>query len=187
MQQTTLKHPVIALDRDGVINHDADNYIKSPDEWQPIPGSLAAIARLHQAGYRVFIVTNQSGVGRGLFDVATLHSIHQKMQLAITAAKGHIDGIVYCPHTPRDNCDCRKPKPGLLQHVMKQSGCQPTDIIMVGDSLRDLQAAHAAGCQQWVLVKTGNGAQTLAQHADDPLVKQALVYADLAAFVDDWL
>jgi histidinol-phosphate phosphatase family protein len=106
---------LVILDRDGVINHDSDQYIKSPDEWKPIPGSLAAIARLNQAGYRVVVATNQSGVGRGLFETDTLVAIHDKMLKALTQVGGRIDAIFFCPHTNADNCDCRKPKPGMLQ------------------------------------------------------------------------
>lgn len=177
----TSSKPVIALDRDGVINVDSPDYIKSPDEWVPIPGSLAAIARLHQAGYPIYIITNQSGVGRGLFTQDTLHAIHQKMLRTVAVQHGHIEHIFYCPHTPSDHCPCRKPKPGLLQQLVDRTACLATDIIVVGDSFKDLQAAHAIGCQRWILVKTGNGEHTLQSHADDPILKQATVYADLAA------
>jgi D-glycero-D-manno-heptose 1,7-bisphosphate phosphatase len=108
---------LVILDRDGVINHDSDQYIKSPDEWRPIPGSLAAIARLNQAGYRVVVATNQSGVGRGLFETDTLLAIHDKMLKALTQVGGRIDAIFFCPHTNVDKCDCRKPKPGLFKEI----------------------------------------------------------------------
>lgn len=175
--------PIIALDRDGVINVDSPAYIKSPDEWHAIAGSLEAIARLSQAGFPVFVLTNQSGVGRGLYTRATLSAIHAKMQRAVMDHGGQIAHIFYCPHTPLDRCDCRKPKAGLFDQLMQYAHCQGADIIMVGDSLRDLQAANTARCQKTVLVKTGHGQATLAAHADDPCLQRAEIYDDLAGFV----
>ena len=150
---------LVILDRDGVINHDSDEYIKSPDEWKPIPGSLEAIARLTQAGYRVVVATNQSGIGRGLFDMATLNAIHDKMHRAVGQAGGRIDAVFFCPHAQDANCDCRKPKPGMLRRSPSASTSSLKGVPCVGDSLRDLQAAAAVGAQP-ILVLTGKGKKT---------------------------
>jgi D-glycero-D-manno-heptose 1,7-bisphosphate phosphatase len=168
---------LIILDRDGVINYDSENYIRSPEDWIPIPGSLEAIARLTKANYYVVVATNQAGVGRGYYDESVLQKIHEKMQKAVTAAGGKIDGIFFCPHHPDDQCACRKPKPGLLFEIARQLKVELTGVPLVGDSLRDIQAAQAVGCDP-ILVKTGNGLSTLANHADLPGVK---VFEDLAA------
>jgi D-glycero-D-manno-heptose 1,7-bisphosphate phosphatase len=168
---------LVILDRDGVINHDSDQYIKSPDEWRPIPGSLAAIARLNQAGYRVVVATNQSGVGRGLFETDTLLAIHDKMLKALTQVGGRVDAIFFCPHTNDDKCDCRKPKPGLFKEIAGRFNADLTGVPAIGDSLRDLQAAVAVGAQP-MLVLTGKGRKTV----DDPaLPPGTLVFPDLAA------
>ncbi len=168
---------LVILDRDGVINHDSDQYIKSPDEWKPIPGSLAAIARLNQAGYRVLVAANQSGVGRGLFETDTLVAIHDKMHKALTQVGGRIDAIFFCPHTNADNCDCRKPKPGMFREIALRFNADLSGVPAVGDSLRDLQAAAALGAQP-MLVLTGKGRKTV----DDPaLPPDTLVFPDLAA------
>lgn len=150
---------LVILDRDGVINHDSDAYIKSPEEWKPIAGSLEAIALLNQAGYRVLVATNQSGVGRGLFDMATLNAIHDKMHRALGQAGGRVDGIFYCPHAQDAGCACRKPKPGLLDEIAHRFGVSLDGVPVIGDSLRDLQAAAAVGAQP-VLVLTGKGGKT---------------------------
>lgn len=168
---------LIILDRDGVINFDSPDYIKSPDEWHPIPGSLKAIAQLNQAGHTVVVATNQSGVGRGYYTEETLAKIHDKMQQALKAVNGHIDKIYYCPHTPQDHCDCRKPKPGLLHQIKADFPKLFDQAIMVGDSLRDIQAAQAANCKA-VLVKTGNG-----KAIDPQILMDIFVYEDLAEFV----
>ena len=151
---------LVILDRDGVINHDSDQYIKSPEEWKPIPGSLAAIARLNQAGYRVVVATNQSGIGRRLFEADTLMAIHEKMLKAVAQVGGRIDAIFFCPHTNADNCECRKPRPGLLKEIAARFNADLTGVPAIGDSLRDLQAAEAAGGQP-MLVLTGKGEKTL--------------------------
>lgn len=171
------KMKLIILDRDGVINFDSKYYIKSPDEWLPIPGSLEAIAALNHGGYTVVVATNQSGVGRGLYDLQTLHAIHEKMCEAVQAAGGKIAGIFYCPHTPDEFCFCRKPEPGLFDQIRDALHTDLTGIWAVGDSLRDLQAAEKAGCQP-ILVKTGNGAELLARSI---LPKQYLIFDDLQA------
>ncbi|AJP48291.1 D,D-heptose 1,7-bisphosphate phosphatase [Rugosibacter aromaticivorans] len=170
---------LIILDRDGVINVDSAQFIKSPDEWKPIPGSLAAIARLNQSGYRVVVATNQSGIGRGLFEMDTLNAIHEKMHKALTQVGGRIDAIFFCPHTSADNCACRKPKPGMLQEIAKRFNTDLTGVPAIGDALRDLEAAVAIGAQP-ILVLTGKGQKT----ASDPaLPAGTLTFPDLAAAV----
>ena len=150
---------LVILDRDGVINFDSDAYIKSPDEWKPIPGSLDAIARLTQAGYHVVVATNQSGVARGLFEMATLNAIHDKMHRAAAQAGGRIDAVFFCPHAPDAGCGCRKPRAGLLDEIGRRFNTSLKDIPCVGDSQHDLEAAAAAGAQP-VLVLTGKGEKT---------------------------
>jgi len=151
---------LIILDRDGVINEDSDAYIKSPEELVPIPGAPEAIARLGRAGYRVVVATNQSGVARGLFDLDTLGKIHARLQREVTAVGGHIDAILFCPHGPDDGCRCRKPLPGLLEEAGRRLGVSLTGVPVVGDSLRDLEAARAVHARP-ILVRTGKGERTL--------------------------
>ena len=151
---------LIVLDRDGVINHDSDQFIKSPEEWRPIAGAVEAIARLYHAGYRVVVATNQSGLGRGLFDMAMLNAIHEKMHRALAQVGGRIDAIFFCPHTGDSRCECRKPRPGMLIEIGKRFNADMTGVPCVGDSLRDLQAAEAVGAQP-MLVLTGKGEETL--------------------------
>jgi D-glycero-D-manno-heptose 1,7-bisphosphate phosphatase len=170
---------LVILDRDGVINRDSDQFIKSPDEWIPIEGSLHAIARLYQWGYRVVVATNQSGVGRGLFDMDTLNAIHDKMHRAIAQAGGRIDAVFFCPHTAEDKCNCRKPKTGMLDEIAARFRCDLGGVPTVGDSLRDLQAAASAGAEP-ILVLTGKGSKT--QH-DPKLPSGTLVFPDLATAV----
>jgi len=167
---------LIVLDRDGVVNLDSEQFIKSPDEWRPIPGSLEAVARLNHAGFRVVIATNQSGVGRGLFDMATLNSIHNKMLKALSQIGGRIDAIFFCPHAADSNCSCRKPKPGLLIEIGQRFGVEMTGVPCIGDSLRDLQAAVAVAAQP-ILVLTGKGERTL---RDGGFPSNTLIYPDLA-------
>lgn len=169
---------LIILDRDGVINHDSDAYVKSPDEWRPIDGSLEAIARLRQSGYHIAVATNQAGVGRGLFDLATLGQIHSKMQTVVSDAGGHIDAIFFCPHAPDAGCNCRKPKPGMVFEILSRFNARAAETYVVGDTLRDLEAAHAAGCLP-VLVRTGNGEKTL---GNGSLPAGTRVYDSLARF-----
>ena len=170
---------LIILDRDGVINVDSEDYIKAPEEWRALPGSLQAIAKLNTAGHKVVVATNQSGLGRGFYDEATLTAIHAKMQAELAAVGGHLDGIYYCPHQPDDHCDCRKPKPGLLQQIAADFPDLFADAVLIGDSSRDLEAAHSAGIKA-ALVKTGNGVKTLKQGIDLKIIP---VYDDLAAWV----
>jgi D-glycero-D-manno-heptose 1,7-bisphosphate phosphatase len=169
---------LVILDRDGTINHDSDQHIKSPAEWKPIKGSLEAIARLTQAGWRVVVATNQSGIGRGLFDMATLNAIHDTMHRAVHQAGGRIDAIFFCPHAGDANCECRKPKPGMLLEIARRMNVQLDGVSMVGDSLRDLQAAAAAGARP-VLVLTGKGRKT---RDAGGLPAGTAVVPDLAAF-----
>ena len=170
---------LVILDRDGVINHDSDAYIKSADEWEPLPGSLDAIAKLGQSGYHVVVATNQSGIGRGLFEMGTLNAIHEKMYRAVAQAGGRIDAVFYCPHGAEANCACRKPKPGLLEEIGRRFNTLLKDVPVIGDALRDLQAASAVGAQP-ILVLTGKGEKT---RRDGNLPAGTRVYADLAAAV----
>lgn len=174
---------LIILDRDGVINYDSDHFIKSPDEWIPIPGSLEAIARLNQAGYRVIVSTNQSGIARGLFNILTLNAIHQKMHTAAQRVGADIDAIFFCPHAADDNCDCRKPKPGMLHEIAKRFDINLKGVPTVGDSLRDLQAGFVSGCTPY-LVLTGKGEKTRTKGGLPP---GTTVHQDLAAVVDHLL
>ncbi|MEW6353707.1 MAG: D-glycero-beta-D-manno-heptose 1,7-bisphosphate 7-phosphatase [Pseudomonadota bacterium] len=171
--------PLIILDRDGVINYDADDYIKSPDEWRPIPGSLEAIARLNRAGYQVVVASNQSGVARGFFDLATLEKIHEKMRAELARHGGVMAGIFFCPHGPDESCACRKPKPGLFEQIAQTFNQDLRGVFAVGDSLRDVEAAQAVGARP-VLVRTGKGARI----AQRDIPENIPVYDDLAAFVD---
>ena len=167
---------LIVLDRDGVINHESDQFIKSPEEWRPIPGSLEAIARLNHAGFRVVVATNQSGIGRGLFDMATLNAIHEKMHKALAQAGGRIDAVFFCPHTADAQCECRKPKPGMLEEIGRRFGVEMTGVPAVGDSSRDLLAAEIVGAQPF-LVLTGKGEKTL---RDGSFSKNTAIFPDLA-------
>lgn len=170
---------LIILDRDGVINYDSDEYIKSPEEWRAIPGSIEKIAALSKAGHTIVVATNQSGVGRGYYTLKTLSDIHQKMLRLVNAAGGHIDHIYFCPHHPNDQCDCRKPKPGMIKKILKDYKTNGKESLLIGDSYRDLQAGKTAGCQL-ALVKTGNGLCTLKEIADFPGID---IYDDLQSVV----
>ena len=163
------------IDRDGVINYDSDQYIKTPAEWKPIPQSLEAIARLNHAGYRVVVATNQSGVGRGLFDMSTLNAIHDKMYRALAHVGGRIDALFFCPHIDESNCDCRKPKPGMLLDIAKRFNVYLKNVPFIGDSLKDLQAAQAVGAKH-ILVRTGKGEKT---STDQRLPKGTIQFVDL--------
>jgi D-glycero-D-manno-heptose 1,7-bisphosphate phosphatase len=167
---------LIVLDRDGVLNFDSAQYIKSPDEWRAIPGSVEAIARLNHAGYRVVVATNQSGIGRGLFDMGTLNAIHEKMHKALAQAGGRLDALFYCPHSGDSRCDCRKPKPGMLMEIGKRFNTDLAGVPCIGDSLRDLHAAEAVGAQP-ILVLTGKGEKTL---RDGDFPNNTLIFPDLA-------
>jgi len=167
---------LIVLDREGVINYDSEQFIKSPDEWRPIPGSLEAISRLNHAGFRVVIATNQSGLGRGLFDMAALIAINDKMHKALAQIGGRVDALFYCPHTADSACECRKPKPGMLIEIGNRFGVDLTGVPCVGDSVRDLQAAAAVEAQP-ILVLTGKGEKTL---RDGVFPTNTVIFPDLA-------
>jgi len=171
---------LVILDRDGVINHDSDDFIKSPDEWEPLPGSLEAIALLNQHGFTVAVATNQSGIARGLYDVKALDAIHDKMHKALAQVGGRIEAVLYCPHIAQDNCECRKPKSKMPIDIGKQFDVSLDNVPGVGDSLRDLQAFANAGCQP-MLVRTGNGEKTIA--AGD-LPENTLVFDNLEKTVE---
>jgi D-glycero-D-manno-heptose 1,7-bisphosphate phosphatase len=174
---------LVILDRDGVINVDSERFIKSPDEWKPIPGSLEAIARLNGAGYRVAVATNQSGIERGLLDMSTLNAIHAKMLKAVHDVGGHIDVIYYCPHSGDANCRCRKPEPGMLIDIGQRLNVDLEDVPCIGDSPRDLAAAVAVNGKPY-LVLTGKGKKT---HDAGNLPSGTQVFADLSAAVDSIL
>lgn len=171
----------VLVDRDGVINYDSDDYIKSAEEWIPIPGSLEAIALFNKHHYKVAVISNQSGLSRGLYDEATLTEIHNKMHRLIKEKGGEIDCIHYCPHLPSDLCHCRKPKPGLLNNFAKEKNINLKNIYFIGDTLTDIQAAEAAGAIP-ILVKTGKGQRTLNNHPEiNPLTFENLY--DAAKFI----
>ncbi|WP_029147148.1 D-glycero-beta-D-manno-heptose 1,7-bisphosphate 7-phosphatase [Methylophilus sp. 5] len=172
---------LVILDRDGVINRDSATFIKNPNEWIPIPGSLEAIALLNQHGYRVAVATNQSGIARGYFDMATLNAIHDKMHKALAQVGGRIDAVFYCPHAADAHCACRKPNTGMIEEIGKRFNVELTKVPGVGDALRDLQAFEKAGCQPY-LVRTGKGEETY-NLSDMP--QTTIVVADLAAAVQD--
>ena len=174
---------LVILDRDGVINEDSAAYIKSPEEWIPIPGSLEAIARLHRAGWHVVVATNQSGIARRLFDPDILVRIHEKMHRSVSGAGGLIDAIFFCPHGPHDNCNCRKPRPGLFLDIARRLRITLHGVPAIGDSLHDLHAARAAGANP-ILVRTGKGDGT---HIACDTSIDVPVYDNLACTVDDLL
>lgn len=172
--------PYIILDRDGVINFDSDEYIKSPDEWLPIPGSLEAIATLNKHGFSVVVATNQSGVARGYYDLEILGDIHDKMVRELAAVGGYVEEIFYCPHHPKENCFCRKPQPGLFHQIQAKYPFVPEQTFFIGDSLTDVQVAQSVGCKP-LLVLTGKGEKTVSQN---PEVAQIPQFANLAAAVE---
>jgi len=167
---------LVILDRDGVINFDSDQYIKSPAEWRPIPGSIEAIARLNQSGYRIAVATNQAGIGRGLFDMATLNAINDKMMEMVFRQGGRIDALFFCPHTALEQCGCRKPRTGMFEEIAARFHTDLKGVPVVGDSLKDLQAAEQVGAQP-ILVLTGKGRKT--QEAGD-MPNKTIVFENLA-------
>lgn len=171
--------PFIILDRDGVINFDSDEYIKSPDEWQPIQGSLEAIAQLNRSGYRVLIATNQSGVARGLYDLETLDQIHEKLMRELSAVGGYVEEIFFCPHHPNENCNCRKPKPGLFYQMTEKYNFELAGTYFIGDSLTDVEVARVVGCIP-LLVLTGKIKEELTEH---PTLQNVHAFSDLAQAV----
>jgi D-glycero-D-manno-heptose 1,7-bisphosphate phosphatase len=177
---------LVILDRDGTINEDRDDYVKSPDEWVPVPGALEAIARLNHAGWHTVVATNQSGLARGLFDMATLNAIHERMNRELASVGGRIDAVFFCPHGPGEGCTCRKPLPGLFSMIGERYGVDLRETYVVGDSFGDLQAGAAVGCAPH-LVLTGKGARL-----DDAALGEVaarlphtVVHADLAAFAHE--
>lgn len=175
------KAPLIILDRDGVINEDSDKYIKRAEEWRPLAGSIEAIAGLSRAGYRICVVSNQSGLARGLFTIDDLNAMHRRLYGLLAGVGGQIDAIFFCPHAPEQGCSCRKPQPGLLQAISRRLRIDLTGVPFIGDSLSDILAARAVNASP-ILVRTGKGERTLA--ADPSLSGQVPVFADLAAAVD---
>jgi D-glycero-D-manno-heptose 1,7-bisphosphate phosphatase len=171
---------LVILDRDGTINHDSEHHVKSVDEWRPIKGSLEAIARLSQAGYRIVVATNQSGIARGLLSSRTLFEIHDALQRALSQLGGRVDAFFFCPHAADSSCECRKPRPGMPLEVARRFNVALKDVYMVGDARRDLEAAAAAGARP-VLVLTGKGRKT---QADGELPPRTQVFPDLAAFAE---
>ena len=180
-----MNNKLVILDRDGTINQDSDDFIKSPEEWIPLPGALEAIARLNHAGWQVVVASNQSGLGRGLFDMATLNAMHAKMNKHLSAVGGRIDAVFFCPHGPEDKCHCRKPLPGLFEQIAERLGMDLNGTHVVGDSLRDMQTGVAVGCMPH-LVHTGKGAAFQGQPLPHTFPSHTLTHADLAGFVD-WL
>ena len=179
-------HKLVIVDRDGTINIDSDDYIKSVEEWQPYPNALHAIARLNHAGWHVVVATNQSGLGRGLFDMATLNAMHEKMHRSLAAVGARVDAVFFCPHTPEDACACRKPASGLFEHIKERYGRSLEGVANVGDSLRDLQAGAALGCESH-LVLTGKGQAFRDRPLSDQFPANTHVHEDLLAFADWFL
>lgn len=176
---------VVILGRDGILNEYRDDHVKAPEEWVPLAGALEAVARLHHAGWHVVLATNQAGIGRGMIDMASLNAVHAHMMQLLTRVGGRIDAVFFCPHTPEEECDCRKPLPGMMKQIGQRYGVDLKHVPMVCDTERDLQAALAAGCEPH-LVRTGRAAQL-----DDGLLEQfiaqapgTVVHKDLAAFAD---
>jgi D-glycero-D-manno-heptose 1,7-bisphosphate phosphatase len=179
---------LVILGRDGILNVYREDHVKAPDEWEPIPNALEAVARLNHAGWHTVIATNQAGIGRGMIDMASINAVHQRMMQRLHEVGGRLDAVFFCPHTPEDNCECRKPKPGLMKQIAQRYGIEPRTVPMVADTLRDLQAAQAAGCQPH-LVLSGRAA-----HVDEAQLQQMLVavpqtqvHTSLAAFAEHLL
>ena len=180
-------HPIklVILGRDGVLNEYREGHVTGPEEWEPIPGALEAVARINHAGWHAVVATNQAGIGRGMIDMAAINAVHARMNQQLLTQGGRLDAVFFCPHTPEDECDCRKPRPGLLLDIGRRYGCDLSQVPMVGDTLRDLQAAQAAGCEPH-LVLSGR-AQGLAEEQVQHMLQQvpsAQVHANLAAFAD---
>ena len=176
---------LVILGRDGILNVYREDHVKSPDEWEPIPNALEAVARLNHAGWHTVVATNQSGIGRGMIDMASVNTVHQRMMQRLAEAGGRLDAVFFCPHTPEDDCDCRKPKPGLMKQIAQRYGIELRTVPMVADTLRDLQAAHAAGCEPH-LVRTGRAAALTDKQVVEIVqqVPMTEVHDDLGEFVD---
>ncbi len=181
MQHTRL----IILGRDGVLNHFREGHVTAPEEWVPIPGTLEAVSRLNHAGWHVVVATNQSGIGRGMIDMSAVNAVHARMVEMLLVEGGRLDAVFFCPHTPEDGCDCRKPQPGLLLDIGRRYGVDLANVAMVGDTLRDLQAAQAAGCQPHLVLSgraaglAGSGLQAMLD-----AVPGSTVHASLGDFVE---
>ncbi len=174
---------LVILDRDGTVNEDRDDFVKTPEEWVPQPGALEAIAKLNHAGWHVVIASNQSGLGRGLFDVSALNAMHAKMHKLLAAVGGRIDAVFYCPHAPDDGCACRKPQPGLFLQIGERLGVELRNVPTAGDSVRDLQAGAAAGCEPH-LVLTGKAAAFRGVELSPDFPPGTVVHEDLMAFAN---
>lgn len=176
---------LIILGRDGILNKYREDHVKAPPEWVPIPGALEAVARLNHAGWHAVVATNQAGIGRGLIDMASVNAIHTHMNQMLLAQGGRLDAVFFCPHTPEDGCSCRKPQPGMMRDIGQRYGVDLHNVPMVCDTLRDLQAAQAAGCEPH-LVRTGRAAALTAEQVQQMLdkVPGADVHADLASFAE---
>ena len=176
---------LVILGRDGILNVYREDHVKSPDEWEPIPNALEAVARLNHAGWHTVVATNQSGIGRGMIDMASINTVHQRMMQRLAEAGGRLDAVFFCPHTPEDDCDCRKPKPGLMKQIAQRYGIELRTVPMVADTLRDLQAAHAAGCEPH-LVRTGRAAALTDKQVVEIVqqVPMTEVHDSLGEFVD---
>ena len=179
---------LVIYGRDGILNEYREDHVKSAREWVPIPGALDAVARLNHAGWHAVVATNQAGIGRGMIDMAAINAVHARMNQQLATQGGRLDAVFFCPHTPEDDCDCRKPKPGMLLDIGRRYGADLAQVPMVGDTLRDLQAAQAAGCEPH-LVLSGRAAGLKADQIRQMLdqVPSAQVHADLAAFADHLL
>lgn len=179
---------LIILGRDGILNTYRDDHVKSPEEWEPIDGALEAVARLNHAGWHVVVATNQAGIGRGMIDMASLNAVHVHMNRLVQAAGGRIDAVFFCPHTPEAQCECRKPRPGLMLDIGKRYGVELHHVPMACDTLRDLQAAQAAGCEPH-LIRCGRATE-LSESALQQMAQQVpsmRAHASLGAFADHLL
>ena len=181
MTKNRFDETLIILDRDGVINERVPGYVKTPEEWVPIAGSIEAMVDLYQHGYRLVIASNQSGIGRGVMGVEDLRKVHEKMESLLRENQTHIDGLFFCPHAPKDHCECRKPKPGMLNSIAQRMHRNLKGVVFVGDSITDVEAANAAGATP-VIVRTGLGRKT-----EEEAPKNVPVYDDLAAVARDLL
>lgn len=176
---------LVILDRDGTINHERNDYVKTPEEWVPLPGAIEAIARLNHAGWHVVVATNQSGIGRGLFDMAAVNAMHTKMNQMLARQGGRVDAVFFCPHTPEDQCSCRKPLPGLFKMIGERFSTPLEGVPMVGDLPRDVLAAQSVGCEPH-LVRTGHAAHMAEADLVDlrRQVPDLTIHPDLSAFAD---
>ncbi|TSE24272.1 D-glycero-beta-D-manno-heptose 1,7-bisphosphate 7-phosphatase [Tepidimonas aquatica] len=174
---------LLVIDRDGTLSRDPEDFVRDPQDWQPLPGAPEALARLNEAGWRIVVATNQPGLGRGVFDLATLNAVHAQMHRLLAQAGARVEAVFFCPHAPDEECDCRKPAPGMLRDIARRRGLAPTQLVMVGDSLRDVQAGLAAGCETH-LVLTGQSVHWRGAPRPPELPPSVAVHDDLAALAD---